>query len=100
MNGYTVYRLPPYTETGEGARLFYLKYTPATYWNTGAVYTSATLEIASRGPEGSGALVLPDGGTDGAFYFQLGRVLWNNGSPRAIQDHTAGVAEVRWYAKC
>ena len=100
VNGYTAYWLPPYTESVSADRLFYLKYTPATFWNDGSVYTRAALEIVSRGPEAGGGLVLPEGGTDGAFYFQLGRVLWNGGFPRAIQDHTAGVADIRWYAKC
>ena len=95
VNGYTVYTVPPYTESVSADRLFYLKYTPAVYWNDGSVETPAVLEI------GSGAtMTLPAGGTDGAFYTQLGRVLWNDGKPRVVQDFTAGVADVRWYAGC
>ena len=45
-------------------------------------------------------MTLPAGGTDGAFYTQLGRVLWNDGKPRVVQDFSAGVADVRWYAGC
>ena len=95
VNGYTVYTVPPYTESVSADRLFFLKYTPAVYWNDGSVHTPATLEIGS-----SGTMILPSGGTDGAFYTQLGRVLWNDGKPRVVQDFSAGVADVRWYAGC
>ena len=95
VNGYTVHTVPPYTESVSADRLFYLKYTPAVYWNDGSVHTPATLEIASND-----TMILPSGGTDGAFYTQLGRVLWNDGSPKAVQDFRAGVAEILWFAKC
>ena len=95
VNGYTAYWIPPYTESVSADRLFYLKYTPAVYWNDGTIHTPATLEIASND-----TMILPPGGTDGAFYTQLGRVLWNNGSPKAVQDFRAGVAEILWFAKC
>lgn len=99
VNGYSTYTVPPYTETVSGDRLFFLKYRPAVYGPYGAVVTPATLTIDSIGADGAGALVLPDGGTDNAFYTQLGRVLWHDGSPETVQDFTAGTADVRWYFK-
>lgn len=100
VNGYTTFRVAPYTEVVTANRLFYLKFRPATFWNDGAVYTPATLTIESLG-NGPDGMVLPEGGTDGAFYTQLGRVLWNNaGKVRVVQDFTGGVADIRWYASC
>ena len=95
VNGYTVYTVPPYTESVSADRLFYLKYVPAVYWNDGSVHTPATLEI-----ESSDTMILPAGGTSGAFYTQLGRVLWNDGAPKAVQDFNAGVAQLLWFAQC
>ena len=99
VNGGTVYQIAPYTETVTGDRLFFLKYTPARYAG-GAESTPASLVIASLGPANGAFPVLPSGGTGGAYYMQLGRCLWNNGSPRIVQDFTAGVAEFNWYVNC
>ena len=98
VNGYTVYSIPPYTEVVNADRLFYLKYRPAVYNATGGTIDRAVLTIGSLGPNSSGDLILPEGGTDHAFYTQLGRVLWRNGVPKVVQDFTSGVADVRWYA--
>lgn len=102
VNGYASYAIAPYVETVTGDRLFFLKYTPAQYNASGAQTAAATLAIASLGPAaGSGGFpALPSGGTDGAYYMQLGRLLWNSGAPKVIQDFTGGVAEFRWYVKC
>ena len=102
VNGYTTYTLAPYTEAVTGDRLFFLKYTPAQYNASGSQIAAPTLVIASLGAaEGSSDFPsLPSGGTDGAYYMQLGRLLWNNGAPRVVQDFTGGVAEFRWYVKC
>ena len=102
VNGYTAYTVAPYAETVTGDRLFFLKYTPAQYGSSGSQTAVPTLVIASLGPaEGSsGFPSLPSGGTDGAFYMQLGRLLWNSGAPKVVQDFTGGVAEFRWYVKC
>lgn len=102
VNGYSTYTLAPYSETVAGDRLFFLKYTPAQYNASGSQTAAATLVIASLGPaEGSSGLPsLPSGGTEGAYYMQLGRCLWNNGAPKIVQDFTGGVAEFRWYVKC
>ena len=97
VNGCSSYVLAPHVENVTGDRLFYLKYTPAVYGSTGAVVSSATMAIGSTVASGGG-LTLPRG--DGACYVQLGRVLWSGGSPRAVQDFTAGVADVRWYVSC
>ena len=99
VNGGTTYSIEPYTETVTGDRLFFLKYTPAQY-SGGAETVSASLVIASLGPSGGMFPMLPSGGTDDAYYMQLGRCLWNNGSPRIVQDFTAGVAEFNWYVAC
>lgn len=102
VNGYSTYAVAPYTETVAGDRLFFLKYTPAQYDASGAETAVPTLVIASLGPtEGDGAFpVLPSGGAGGAYYMQLGRLLWNSGAPKVVQDFTGGVAEFRWYVKC
>ena len=99
VNGGTTYSIAPYTETVNGDRLFFLKYTPAQYTG-GAETTPAALAIASLGPANGRFPLLPSGGTDGAYYMQLGRCLWNGGSPRIVQDFTAGVAEFNWYVNC
>ena len=98
VNGYSTYTVPPYAETVSGDRLFFLKYRPAVYNSIGHVTTPATLTVGSIGPNGDGELILPEGGTDNAFYTQLGRVLWRGGNPETVQDFTAGVADVRWYS--
>ena len=95
VNGYTTYTLAPYTETVTGDRLFFLKYTPATLDADGSVADEAVMEIGS-----SDDMTVLSAGTDGAFRLQLGRLLWNNGAPKVVQDFKYGVAEVRWYARC
>ena len=100
VNGGTTYSIAPYSEVVTGDRLFFLKYTPAQYDQYGAVSAPATLVIASLGPAGGVFPVLPSGGTDGAYYMQLGRCLWNAGTPTVVQDHTAGVAEFNWFVNC
>ncbi|MBQ6353095.1 MAG: hypothetical protein IJJ28_07500, partial [Lentisphaeria bacterium] len=90
----------PYTEAVAGDRLFFLKFTPPEYDQYGVVTVPESLVIASLGPSGGVFPVLPDGGTDGAYYMQLGRLLWNSGAPRVVQDHTAGVAEFNWFVRC
>lgn len=95
VNGYTTYSIAPYTEVVTASRLFYLKYTPATYTSSGAVSVAATLII-----ESSDNLVLPAYGTNGSFYTQIGRVVFADGQPAVFQDFTAGVADIRWYAVC
>jgi len=97
VNGYSSYRLPPYTQTVNAETVFYLKYTPAVYGSGGAVVSSATMNIGSVVSSGGSTPELPSG--NGA-YVQLGRVLWRNGAPRTVQDFTAGVADVRWYVSC
>jgi|GEM_PF-4453790 len=100
VNGGRVWSVAPYTEAVAGDRLFFLKFTPPEYDQYGAVTVPESLVIASLGPSGGVFPVLPDGGTDGAYYMQLGRLLWNSGAPRVVQDHTAGVAEFNWFVRC
>lgn len=96
VNGGSTYTLPPYSETVSGARVFCLKYTPAQYNSGGAIVSGAQMVISSV--EGS---VLPSGGTSGAYYMQLGRVVGSSGGElRVVQDHTAGVAYFNWYVRC
>ena len=95
VNGGTTYSVSPYSEAVAGDRVFFLKYTPAQYDSGGQIVSGASLVVAS-----AAGLTLPSGGTDGAFYMQLGRCLWNSGAPRVVQDHTAGVAEFKWYVSC
>ena len=97
LNGYSSYRLPPYVETVTEDRLYYLKYTPAVYGSGGAVVSGASMNISSVVSSGGSTPTLPAG--SGA-YVQLGRVLWSAGTPRVVQDFTAGVADVRWYVSC
>ena len=97
VNGHSSYRLAPYVENVAEDRVFYLKYTPAVYGSGGAVVSSATMNIGSVASSGGSAPELPSGG---GVYVQLGRVLWNGGAPRTVQDFTAGVADVRWYVSC
>ena len=61
------------------------------------VVSSATMAISSIAES-----VLPDGGTSGAYYYQLGRVIWSSGSTptRVVQDHTAGVVQFNWFMNC
>ena len=102
VNGYTTYSIAPYTDparTGRNA-LYFLMYTPVQYDSSGQPTSSgATLVISSLYATGSSPS-LPSGGTSGAYYYQLGRLLWSNGAAQVVQDHTAGVAEFRWYVKC
>jgi len=100
VNGGRVWSVAPYTEAVAGDRLFFLKFTPPEYDQYGVVTVPESLVIASLGPSGGVFPVLPDGGTDGAYYMQLGRLLWNSGAPRVVQDHTAGVAEFNWFVRC
>lgn len=100
VNGGRVWSVAPYTEAVAGDRLFFLKFTPPEYDQYGAVTVPESLVIASLGPSGGVFPVLPDGGADGAYYMQLGRLLWNSGAPRVVQDHTAGVAEFNWFVRC
>ena len=95
VNGGTTYSIAPYSEAVAGDRVFFLKYTPARYDANGRQTAAPALVIAS-----AAGTTLPSGGTDGAYYMQLGRCLWNNGAPRVIQDHTAGVAEFNWFVNC
>lgn len=101
VNGGSTYALPPYTETVSGGALYLLKYTPAQYGSGGTVVSAATMVISSLHEAGGSFPALPDGGTSGAYYYQLGRVIWSGGSaPRVVQDHTAGVAQFQWFANC
>ena len=96
VNGGSTYALPPYSEVVSGARVFMLKYTPAQYGSDGAVVSGATMAISSV----AGG-TLPSGGTSGAYYYQLGRVVASSGGElRVVQDHTAGVAQFQWFANC
>jgi len=102
VNGGSTYSLPPYSETVSGGALYLLKYTPAQYNSGGAVVSSATMAISSIHQSGGSFPTLPDGGTSGAYYCQLGRVIWSSGSavPKVVQDHTAGVVQFNWFANC
>ena len=100
VNGYTSYQMPPYTETVTADRLFYLKYTPARYGTGGGLISAAAMEYGSVGRDEYDRLILPESGADGAVYFQLGRVVFSGGAPSVIQDHTSGVADIRWYMNC
>lgn len=96
VNGGTTYSLPPYTATVSGETVFCLAYTPAQYNSGGVLVSSASMAISAV----SGA-VLPSGGTSGAYYMQLGRVVGSSGAAlRIVQDHTAGVAYFNWYVRC
>ena len=102
VNGGSTYTLPPYTETVSGGALFLLKYTPAQYNSGGGIASSATMVVSSLHESGGIFPTLPSGGTSGAYYYQLGRVLWSGGSgaPQVVQDHTAGVVQFQWFADC
>ena len=96
VNGGTTYSLPPYTATVSGETVFCLAYTPAQYNSGGALVSSATMAISSVPGD-----TLPSGGTSGAYYMQLGRVVGSSGAElRVVQDHTAGVAYFNWYQNC
>lgn len=97
VNGYTVYQVEPYSEVISQSRLFFLKFTPPGYYfQSGTQYKEAVLEIGSQSIDE----VLPDASQEGCFYTQIGRVIFNNGTPVVVQDYTAGVADIRWYAAC
>ena len=102
VNGGSSYSLPPYSETISGGALYLLKYTPAQYGSGGAVVSSATMVVSSIHQSGAAFPTLPDGGTSGAFYYQIGRVIWSGGTtlPKVAQDHTAGAAQFGWFANC
>ena len=101
VNGGSTYSLPPYSETVSGGALYLLKYTPAQFGSGGAVVSSATMAISSIPQSGAYFPSLPSGGTSGAYYYQLGRVIWSGGlPPRVVQDHTAGVVQFNWFANC
>ena len=102
VNGGSAYSLPPYSETVSGGALYLLKYTPAQFGSGGAVVSGATMVVSSIHQSGGSLPALPDGGTSGAYYYQLGRVIWSGGttSPEAVQDHTTGVVQFNWFANC
>ena len=96
VNGGSTYVLPPYTAPVSGATVYFLQYTPAQYNSGGQLVSGASMAISSV--EGA---VLPSGGTSGAYYMQLGRVVGSSGGElRVVQDHTAGVAYFNWYVRC
>lgn len=94
VNGMTTYQVPPYSETVTGDRLFYLRYDPPVYDGGGSLTSGAQLAIGSTDREYQPAY------SGGAFYTQLGRVIFSDGVPSVVQDFTAGVADVRWYMPC
>lgn len=102
VNGGSSYYLPPYSQTISGGALYLLKYTPAQYGSGGQVVASATMAISSILQSGGSFPSLPSGGTSGAYYYQLGRVIWSSGGTptHVVQDHTAGVAQFQWFANC
>lgn len=100
VNGGSTYCLPPYTETVSGGALYLLKYTPAQFGSGGTVTSGATMVISSIHQSGGDFPTLPSGGTSGAYYYQLGRVISSGGALSAVQDHTAGVVQFQWYANC
>lgn len=102
VNGGSTYALPPYTETLTSGALYLLKYTPATLNANGGVVSSATMVISSLHESGGAIPPLPSGGTSGAYYYQLGRVIWSGGSgiPTVAQDHATGVAYFNWFVGC
>ena len=96
VNGGSAYSIPPYTAPVSGATVCFLQYNPATYDSGGALVSGATMAISSIA--GS---TLPSGGTSGAYYMQLGRVVGSSGGKlRVVQDHTAGVAQFPWFVRC
>jgi hypothetical protein len=102
VNGAGGYTLPPYSETISRGALYFLKYTPTQYGSGGAIVSGATMAISSLHQSGGSFPSLPAGGTSGAYYYQLGRVIWSSGSTptRVVQDHTAGVAQFNWFMNC
>ena len=100
VNGGSSYAIPPYTETVSGGALFLLKYTPAQYNSGGQVVSGATMAISSLHSSGGTFPSLPSGGTSGAYYYQLGRVVGSDGALKIVQDHTAGVVHFNWFANC
>ena len=102
VNGGGTWSISAYTETISSGALYLLKYTPAQYGSGGAVVSGATMVISSLHQSGGSIPSLPSGGTSGAFYYQLGRVIWSSGGqpPRVVQDHTGGVVYFNWFANC
>lgn len=96
VNGYTTYSIPPYSETVSADRLFYLKYAPAVI-SGGHVVSSASMAISS-----TENMTVPAASSGGAFYTQLGRVLFagSGGQVKTVQDYRKGVAEVNWFVSC
>ena len=102
VNGGSTYTLPPYSETISSGALYLLKYTPAQYNSGGYLVSSAAMAISSIRQSGGTFPTLPSGGTGGAYYYQLGRVIWSSGSvaTQVVQDHTTGVVYFNWYINC
>lgn len=102
VNGGSTYTLPPYSETITSGALYLLKYTPAQYNSSGTVVSGATMVLSSIHQSGGVFPVLPSGGTEGAYYYQIGRVIWSSGSAptQVAQDHTTGVVYFQWFINC